>query len=292
MPMSQQLKKQVFSQELQKLSADALNAKNAILEYLDEHPEITEGVEYIRACLKYSDISYEIFGVELAESQLDRTSSLVGTHLYVSDQHPQPKRSDGVNMLPVLQFDTRWINELCDKNLEPCLLQFWWDGEACEGLLRKIPCLEVSLEKIKQIYLDDGVREAVSDWIDENWTTNTDENSFQVLECTPIGLTHPDIQVGIDWLRDDAHADAVPQEIWDHLEKFVFLGSRFTIDVESNYFKLGKVFGEFYAAQASPADMEYDGCLINMAWSSGYGSIFYRAGEESGKTEFFFYFDN
>ena len=78
--MSKQLKKQVFSQELQKLSDDALNAKNAILEYLDDHPEITEGVEYIRACLKYSDISYEIFGVELAESQLDRTTSLIGTH--------------------------------------------------------------------------------------------------------------------------------------------------------------------------------------------------------------------
>jgi hypothetical protein len=292
MPMSQQLKKQVFSQELQKLSADALNAKNAILEYLDEHPEIKEGVEYIRACLKYSDISYEIFGVELAESQLDRTSSLVGIYLYVSDQHPHPKRSDGIDMLPVLQFDTRWINELCDKNLEPCLLQFWWDTEACEGLLRKIPCSEVSLEKIKQVHLDEGVREAGSDWIDENWTTNADENSFQILECIPIGLTHPDIQVGIDWLRDDALADDVPQEIWDHLEKFVFLGSRFTIDVESNYFKLGKVFGEFYAAQASPADMEYDGCLINMAWSSGYGSIFYRADEESGKTDFFFYFDN
>jgi hypothetical protein len=290
--MTKQIIKHDFSPELRSLSASALDAKKRVLDYLDNHPEITEGVDYIRACFKYTDISYEFFGEECFNQKVNRTSSLIGTPLYVSDQHPHPKRSDGKSMLPVLQFDTRWINGLCSKNLEPCLLQFWWDSEICEGLFRKLPFSEVILEKVKQIDLEDEVLEAGPDWIDENWITSSRNSSFQLLECTPIGVTHPDIQVGIDWLRDDTHADAVPQEVWDDLEKFVYLWSRFTIDANSKYFRLGKLFGEFYAAQASPVDMEFDGCLINMAWSSGYGSIFYKTDEKSGKTEFFFYFDN
>jgi hypothetical protein len=294
--MKLQTKKSSISPKMQKSTDAAMAAKLRILKFLDDHPEITEGVKEIRACLLFADFSYELFAADVLAENVDRTQSLVNGPLYVSRRFPQPLRADGRQMFPVLQLNMSWLNGMCDRDFEPSLLQFWWDGGAYKGLIRQIPLTDVVMSELLPIHVDDDVLEDGRLWIPKEWSVLQEGGAFQILECKPYGMTCPSVDIGRDWLADDEHAEVIDEKFWADLEEFSNYGGMFGLGAargpQSKLTSVGHLFGSFRTAQLSNEEIDSDGCLMNMSWATGYGNIFYNRVSESGQHSFSFYLDN
>jgi hypothetical protein len=294
--MKLQTKKSSIPPKMQQSTDAAIAAKQRILQCLDDHPEISEGVDEIRACLRFADFSYELFAADVSVESVDRTQSLVNGPLFTSDRYPQPQRVDGKLMFPVMQLDMGWINLLCDRHFEPGLLQLWWDGGAYKALCRLIPLCDANANELKPIQVDPDVLEDGRLWIPEDWSSLQDGETFQILECKPYGMTCPSVDIGRDWLADDQHANVIDEKIWTDLEEFSDYGGMFGLGSssrpKSKLKSVGQLFGSFRTAQLSAYEIDSESCLMNISWATGYGNIFVDQAAEDKEKTYSFYFDN
>lgn len=292
--MKLQTKKSSISAKMQQSTDAAIAAKLRILKFLDDHPDMSEGVKEIRACLRFAEISYDLFAADVSVDSVNRTQSLVNGPLFISDRHPQPFRADGKLMFPVMQLDMGWINLLCDRHFEPGLLQLWWDGGAYKALCRWIPLSDVNESELRPIQVDPDVLADGKLWLPEEWLSQREDETFQILECKPYGMTCPSVDAGRDWLANDPIAHAIDEEVWADLEEFSAWGGMFGAGSgrpKSKLKRIVRLFGAFGAAQLSADEIDAESCLMHMNWSVGYGNIFVdRVCEGTPKT-FSFYFD-
>ena len=146
-----------------------------VLDFLNHLPPRTPGQDTFLECLRLTELSYQLLAEEVPLAKLDRTKSLIGRHLYVSERHPQPVSKggepiygrypeivgttpSGVLLFPVLQLDLSWVSVMCDRDFEPSLLQLWLEPPYfVEGVLRLIPLAEVHTAEALPIKLDEQV---------------------------------------------------------------------------------------------------------------------------------------
>lgn len=288
--MKIQSKKTEPSEKISRLIAEANAAKTRVLDYLDTHAVDGWGADYVRACLRFFDTSYAIYAEQVPVNQIDRTKSLIGGPLFVSAHHPQPAGTSGLGMYPVMQLDMGWVNLLCSKKFEPCLLQFWWDTAENKAHLRKIPLNEVCLDELLPLVVDREVKAEGELWMPEDWIQNTGAFALQLAKCSPIGVTFPSVDSGRDSLIE-AYGDTVETSFLNDLETFSTFSSSYEVEPSSKMTMVTKIFGYFHASQLAPDEFSEEGCLMKMDWAVGNGILFYTNDAATGQTEFTFYFD-
>jgi len=276
------------SDEVLRLIADALATKRRVFDYLDAHPVDGSGADEVRGCLRFLEETYAAYAEPTPIETVDRTMSLFGGPLYVSARHPHPLGKLGNGMFPVLQINIAWLNAVCDRKFEPCLLQLWWDTERCTDHLRKIPLNDVVASELLAIQIAPDVQESGELWLPNEWNRRLTDDALQITMCIPTGASCPGTDLGRDFLSDE-YGDNVDASFWEDLEKFSSFAGGFEVLPSSDSLLAGTFFGQFYSSQVSPGNFSHDGCLISFAWAMGFGTIFYDHDEVSGKTEFSFY---
>ncbi len=284
-----------------------LAAKIRIIEFFGAHPELTEGRDRVLACVHFSEPSYQLLAEEVPLEMLDRTKSLVGRHLFISEQHPHPlgaggeeiwgprmeiigQTPAGTKMFPVLQLDMSWINQMCGRDFEPCLLQFWLTAPYfVSGLVRKIPLSDLDSSRLLPIELEpelykEGCFQVGCEAPDErlsasekHWDgvpANADQASLQILECRPVGVTGPDIDDYIlEMLKEDPNAASIPDSIWEDLQLFTWDGLQ-PSSLRSKHRSVLQLFGHFImSSNDEPENFDGDGCLLSLDRGSRASSV-------------------
>ncbi len=276
------------SEEVLRLIAEAHATKQRILEYLDAHPVDGDGADEVRGCLRFLEESYAIYAEPTPIETVDRTRSLMGWPLYVSARHPHPRGKRGNGMFPLMQIDMTWVNLVCDRKFEPCLLQFWWDTDRHKDHLRKIPIDDVVPSEILTIQITPDVQAIGELHLPFEWRPEQSGHALQITECIPVGTSCPGIELGRDFLSDE-YGDDAEESFWEDLEMFSSYVGGFEISPSSDSLGVGVLFGMVRSSQVSPGSFHHDGCLISFGWMMGFGNIFYDHNEITRKTDFHFY---
>jgi predicted DNA-binding WGR domain protein len=275
------------------------NIRNELIDFFNSiHDEYLDSKSNILACLKFSEPSFHLLGKEVAVERLDRTQSLVGRHLYISDIYPHPlskggspiwdakgkvkdKTLAGVKMFPVLQLNMDWINRVTGRNFTPSLVQLWLDPYYFyDALIRIIPLEDLSKERILKIDLDPKVYEEGCRYFADNmvgernimlseselqWKGVPDissQASFQLFECKPVGFSGPEID---DYVLENLieKSDRVPRNVLKKLKYFNDLNSRSSkIKLKPNFVLI--IFGEFIkSSNDDVGNFKGDGCLFS-----------------------------
>lgn len=251
----------------------------------------------ILACLKFSEPSFHLLGKEVAMDKLDRTQSLVGRHLYISDNYPHPlskggltiwgangkakgETPAGVKMFPVLQLNMDWINRVTGRNFAPALVQLWLDPHSFyDALIRIIPLGDLDKSRMLNIELDPKVYEEGCKYFSGNmidgrnimlsasefhWKDVPDistQASYQILNCKPVGFSGP--AIGEYAFEKIDELDCIPKTIIKKLKYFNELNSRSSTMKISRDFILS-IFGEFTMSSNDDVEnFEGDGCLFS-----------------------------
>lgn len=288
--MTIQTKPSKPSEKVSRLISEAYATKARVQAYLDAKPVDGTGAEKVRGCLRFLEESYAIFAERILSKPLDRTTSLLAGPLFVSNRHPHPVDKLGNGMFPVLQIDMAWLNLVCKRKFEPCMLQFWWDTVKCEANLRKVPLDDINIAEILPIQVGAAQRESGALWMPSEWNLGAANDAFQIIKCTPIGVTCPNTDSARDSLSDE-YGDDADEPFLDDVDKFSPYFGTFNVSPSSKSPRVGTLFGSFYATQLAPADFSHDGCLTSFGWGGGHGTIFYDHDAAKGKTNYEFYFD-
>jgi len=309
--MNTQEKKTTRSKELNGQIDPKISAKNRLEKFFKNRSEFGHYGDQILACLKFAENSYQLLAEEVPLVKLDRTKSLVGRHLFVSNRYPQPLASrESTNhisnkMFPVLQLDMSWISSETGKDFEQCLLQFWLEAPNFDsGLLRKIPLSDVMADELIPIELDPEVYkegcfqfgfeapEQRLSFNEINWTgvpEKTKQASLQILECKSIGVTSPYLDDYIlEALREEEYSELIPQSILDDLN---LVTSPVNSQIKTNLLSVLQILGSFsMSSNDSVTDFSGDGCLFSFDRGSRQSSVvtYWKKVPITGESQFSF----
>lgn len=278
------------SVKVSKLIETAENLRNESFDYLEKNFEDSEDADIIRIGLDFSDRTYNILAQPCSVDEVDRKKGMLLGPLYISEKFPQPVNDSGEFLLPIFQIDLQWVNQVCEKKLEECLLQLWWDPASRETLLRKIPLTELDDSQLEKVSFN------VDRWSDfafvapRHWGKINPDSVFQLVKSIPIGVTCPSFSYSFDVLTEQYYQEGADDEwFWEFLQKIQSDG--FSQESKSKLTLAFDLFGKFYSAQNSLNAFPYEGSLLSIGWGSGFLTIFYINNEENSRTEFVTYFD-
>lgn len=244
----------------------------------------------LSGCLRYTEESYELFGVEAPNEILNRLGSIVNGPLYISLQYPQPTRVDGTLLVPVAQLSLEWFGNVTGKDFPHSLLQLWWDPVGSTGVVREIPLREDSIGSAEVLTDNCGKRDVMEDWLPDEWNCSAEGFGIQIIECLPVGVCFPseNIDAAIDSIREECNESDIPEGFM----KAARSASKFRVAPKSKNLFVGRVFGDILSYQGNISDFEVDGSLLRMNWSlDGGANLLYKRDKDTGKFEFSFYFD-
>lgn len=301
-----------------------LAAKVRLQEFFRLHPELMEGRDRMLACLRFSEPSYQLLAEEVSLSNLDRTKSLIGRHLFISEQHPHPlgsggepiwgasmevigKTPPGTKMFPVLQLDMSWVNQMCGRDFEPCLLQFWLEAPYfISGIVRKVPLSDLDTSRMLPIELDADVykegclaigsedQNELLSASEKHWVVvpaPAEQASLQIIECRPMGVTGPDIEdFVLEWLKEDPNAEIVSDDIWKDLQLFTWDALQ-PSTLRSKHRSVLRLFGNFImSSNDDPESFEGDGSLFSLDRGSRASTVItYQAKDKKTGESIFLY---
>ena len=318
--MNIQEKRTDLSKEFKDEIDSKLSAKKRLEDFFQNSTEFGHYGDQILACLKFTENSYQLLAEELPLDKLNRTKSLVGRHLFISNQYPHPvtsvpgdseesaneieKKSKLENKLfPVLQLDMSWVSSVTGKDFEPCLLQFWLEAPIfVSGVVRKIPLTDVKEDELLPIELDPEVykegcfqfgfespEERLS-FNEINWVEVPEaakQASFQILECHSIGVTSPYLDDYIlEELSEEEYSEFIPQSIWDDIR---IITSPVNPQIKTNLRSVLQIFGSFFiSSNDSVTDFAGDGCLFSFDRGSRQSSVvtYWEKDANTGESKF------
>lgn len=258
----------IRSDEVQEQITRFLDIKNKIINYIQEHPELSEEKKYcvppastVMDSLHFADESFQFISREANYEEVDRTSSMYSGPFFCSQKFPQPMDVNGISMIPIVQLDLAWVNNLCDRLFPEGLLQLWLDSSWSKHVIRLIPKEAVLNETLVEFKWD-SLLEVVGDSGNFKIKWPSDPACKLITGLNPVGMSCPQIGRNIDAFDYEVSDDFI--ELIDDLDwASPVLGAH--------------LFGAFNDRQRGPADFIPNKLLMTFSdWGAdGSAQIYY-----------------
>ena len=276
------------SKKVQQQIERKLAAKQRLMGFFGQYLEKEYDAELLWNLLRFAEPSYALFAEPREAKHIDRTGSLIGCHLFVSAKHPQPFSLDSavdgteraVGLLPILQLNMAWVNAVCNRDFDPCLLQLWLHPEQPgKDCLRRIPLEDLEDVVTDGVVDDPSLLEQRYRWLaDENRAfehlvelpngSAADSQSLQLVQCKPIGVTHPDVGDHLfEMLKEGDMSGLITDEVLKDLKQFAdddSIHGQSSVLVDAM-----NLFGSFTCSSGrSESEFEGDGALFSLGRGS------------------------